>query len=124
MIAFKHLVDRGFSSDAYQTGHAAYDAFIAAALRWKGSVRELEEATGPDPVAIAAKVPFIAQFEQEDGESLGLALLINAYVMPKNTLGWHDWQSGINMHGLDSYFRDLQLPFPMLGSMYKIVVRY
>lgn len=111
-IAFKHLVDRGFSSDTYQTGHAAYDAFIAAALRWKGSIRELEEATGPDPVAIAAQVPFIAQFEQEDGESLGLALIINVYVMPKNTLGWHDWPSGVNMHGLDSYFRDFAITLP------------
>ncbi|AUX69698.1 hypothetical protein CHX26_09485 [Porphyrobacter sp. HT-58-2] len=111
-IAFKHLVERGFSSDAYETGHAPYDAFIAAALRWEGSVRALEEVAGSNPAAIAAHVPLIAQFEHEDGESIGLALCINAYVMPNNTLGWSDWQSGSSMHGLDAYFHHFAIALP------------
>lgn len=85
---FRHLHEKRYTADSFETGHLGYDGFLADALRWKGSLAELEAAGWGDRSVLEREVPFLVRFEEEPAESLGRAMLINIYCMPQNSIGW------------------------------------
>lgn len=111
-IAFKELVERGFSADSFATGHPPYDEFLEAALQWDGSFPELEEATDGDPVAIANEVSLLSEFRHADPESLGLSMLINAYLIPNSELVWDHWRPPQLIRGFQHFLYDFALTLP------------
>jgi len=85
---FKHLRNLNVLSGPAETGHAAYDRVLRAAIDSPG------RSFGSDVESIRKNLP-VAELEREAGESLGRAMLINTYVFT-----WHWWwsQGDYNFH--------------------------
>jgi hypothetical protein len=93
------LRDSEYPAKSFDTGHAAYDRYLAGAREWQPNWRALEGTTvwgfsprdTPDAHSrevVLREMPFIAAIEAEPAESLGRAMLINAYAVPKLGPGW------------------------------------
>lgn len=96
---FRHLRDSEYPAKSFDTGHPAFDRFLAAAMVWQPDYRALEGTTiwgfspreAPDArtrEVVLREMPFIAAIEAEPAESLGRAMLINAYAVSKLSPGW------------------------------------
>jgi hypothetical protein len=96
---FRHLRDSEYPAKSFDTGHPAYDRFLAGAKEWQPDWRALEGTTvwgfsprdAPDAYTrevVLREMPFVAAIEAEPAESLGRAMLINAYAVPKISNGW------------------------------------
>jgi len=107
---FGHLREKQYSPQAFETGHAAYDRFLAGALRWEANFRRLEAAGSNDRSVLESEMPFLVQIEEEPSDSLGRAMLINAYAMPSRGDGWVDEQS--KMRGACDIFYDFTRGLP------------
>src|SRR5262249_5684065 len=78
-----------YPAKSFDTGHPAYDRFLADAKEWLPDYRALDPPEALTRAAILREMPFIAPIETEPAESLGRAMLINAYAVPKRGDGWH-----------------------------------
>jgi hypothetical protein len=96
---FGHLLTKRYSVQDFATGHVAYDHFVASALKWEGGLRLREAAGGNDRSLLEREAPFLVQIEEEAAESLGRAMVINAYTMPKHGYDWEGWPSGMTDMG-------------------------
>jgi hypothetical protein len=86
---FRHLRDSDYPAASFDTGHPAYDHFLAAARDW-----EPDDSVKGDPATLTREtilraMPFIAPIEAEPATSLGRAMLINAYAIDKRSSGWN-----------------------------------
>jgi hypothetical protein len=86
--AFLDLRKKSYSATSFETGHVGYDRFLDEALKWKGSFGELGVGGWNDRSVLERVVPFLVRIEEESAESLGKAMLINAYCIP---MYGHDW---------------------------------
>jgi hypothetical protein len=86
---FRHLRDNDYPAKSFDTGHPAYDRFLAGAKEWQPDYRTLDPPDAQTRAAILREMPFVAPIEAEPAESLGRAMLINAYAVPKLGAGWH-----------------------------------
>jgi hypothetical protein len=86
---FRHLRDNDYPAKSFDTGHPAYDRFLAGAKEWPPNYRPLDRPEAATRAAIVREMPFIAPIEAEPAESLGRAMLINAYAVPKLGAGWY-----------------------------------
>src|SRR5262245_40596169 len=98
-IVFRHLRDSDYPANSFNTGHPAYDRYLAGAKEWRLDFRAMEGTTvwsfsprsAPDAKTrevILREMPFYAPIEAEPAESLGRAMLINAYAVPRLHPGW------------------------------------
>ena len=85
---FRHLRDSDDPAKSFDTGHPAYDRFLADARGWQSDRRALDPPDAQTRAAILREMPFVAPIEAEPAESLGRAMLINAYAVPKLGDGW------------------------------------
>jgi hypothetical protein len=85
---FRHLRDNDYPATSFDTGHAAYDRFLAGAKEWQPNYRALDPPDAQARAAILREMPFVAPIEAEPAESLGRAMLINAYAVPELGNGW------------------------------------
>jgi hypothetical protein len=85
---FRHLRDNDYPAKSFDTGHRAYDRFLAGAKEWQPDYRTLDPPDAQTRAAILREMPFVAPIETEPAESLGRAMLINAYAVPELGTGW------------------------------------
>jgi hypothetical protein len=107
---FLHLRDKRYSAEAFETGHAAYDRFLCGALKWKADFQPLEGTGRTDRSVVERVMPFLLQIEDEPAESLGRAMLVNAYAMPRHGNGWVD--EGLKMSSACGVFYDFTRTLP------------
>jgi hypothetical protein len=85
---FQALRDNDYPAKSFDTGHPAYDRFLAGAKEWPPDYRAPDPPDAQTRAAILREMPFVAPIEAEPAESLGRAMLINAYAVPKLGNGW------------------------------------
>jgi hypothetical protein len=107
---FRYLRDRKYSPQGFETGNAAYDRFLAGAMQWKADFRLLEGTGRADRSILEREMPFLLQMEEEPAETLGQAMLINAYAMRRQGYGWID--AGSKLSGACAIFYDFTRALP------------
>jgi hypothetical protein len=104
---FRHLRDNDYPATSFDTGHAAYDRFLAGAKEWQPNYRALDPLDAQTRAAMLREMPFVAPIEAEPAESLGRAMLINAYAVPKLGNGWfrHPLEASVGQGAVPSSVR-------------------
>ncbi len=117
---FGHLRDSDYPARSFDTGHPAYDRFLAGVKEWLPDYRALDPPEALTRATILREMPFIAPIEAEPAENLGRAMLINAYAVPKLGDGWFrhplELRDRIQFAQLVFYAFTRQLPHARLSA--------
>ncbi len=92
-LRFGHLSEANYPEKSFDTGHFGFDVYLQKGRSWVPDHDKLDVALRQTNEALIEVVPHLKLLESETPESLGRAMLINAYAIPKNGPGMYELSS-------------------------------